>query len=62
MSIVRKIDAGSLKFLFCKESWFVAALERKLLLIEALALRILADCLEHGQEISELNELVAVPS
>ena len=30
--------------------------------VEALALRILADRLEHGEEIPELSELFAVPA
>ncbi|GFP29283.1 hypothetical protein HKBW3S42_01475 [Candidatus Hakubella thermalkaliphila] len=30
--------------------------------VEALALRILADRLEHGEEIPELNDLFAVPA
>jgi predicted RNase H-like HicB family nuclease len=30
--------------------------------VEALVLRVLADRLEHGEEIPELNELFAVPA
>ena len=30
--------------------------------VEALALRILADRLEHGEEIPEVSELLAVPA
>ena len=30
--------------------------------VEALALRAIADCLEHGEAIPELDDLFAVPS
>lgn len=36
--------------------------EQALAKVEALALRVIADRLEHGEEIPELKELFAVPA
>lgn len=36
--------------------------EKAISRVEALALRVLADRLEHGEEIPELHELFAVPA
>jgi predicted RNase H-like HicB family nuclease len=36
--------------------------EEAILKVETLALRVLADRLEHGEEIPELDELFAVPA